>query len=333
MPFTVLRLMLVAILTVCAPIEALAQSVYVVIIVGLGGDPDHAEAFQKWSAALADTSNRLGVPGDRLFYLAERPEADAKRIGGRSTREDIARVFDTLADKSGEGDIVFVVLIGHGSFDGRTARFNLPGPDMAPADFEALLKRLPLRSVVFVNTASASGPFVEELAAPGRTIVTATRTGSEKFATLFGGFFVEAFGGTTADADKDGRISVLEAFNFARGEVARAYEREGLMATEHALLDDDGDGKGSREPTATTSDGRRAASLSLGSGGAASELPADPKLRTLYLERRDLERRVEALKLLKTSMPPARYAEELEQVLKDLALKSREIRDIEGKDR
>ena len=83
--------------------------------------------------------------------------------------------------------MVFVVLIGHGTFDGKVAKFNLPGPDMTPADFAPLLKSLPSKHVVFVNTASASGPFLDELSGPGRTIVTATRTGAERFATLFGG--------------------------------------------------------------------------------------------------------------------------------------------------
>jgi hypothetical protein len=219
-------------------------------------------------------------------------------------------------------------LIGHGTFDGRVAKFNLPGPDMAPADFEPLLKRLKSRHVVFVNTASASGPFMETLAGPGRTIVTATRTGAERFATLFGGYFVDALAGTDADADKNRRISVLEAFNAAKREVAVAYEREGIMLTEHALLNDSG-GEGVPNPAPDGPQGRVAAVLSLGSASAADPLPGDPKLRALYQERRLLEQRVEALKLLKGSMPADRYASELEKLVTELALKSRQIRELE----
>jgi hypothetical protein len=226
---------------------------------------------------------------------------------------------------------VFIVLIGHGSFDGRVAKFNVPGPDMSPADFAPLLKGLAPRRVVLVNTASASGPFIEALSAPGRTIVTATRNGAERFATLFGGFFVDAFNAEDADADKNKRVTVLEAFDYARRQVAAAYEREGIMLTEHALLDDTGDGEGTAQPAADGKEGRLASILSLGTAGSGEPPPADEKLRALYEERRTLERRVESLRLLKDSMEPQRYAAELEKALTDLALKSRQIREAGGK--
>jgi hypothetical protein len=181
-----------------------------------------------------------------------------------------------------------------------------------------------------VNTASSSGPFIEALAGPGRTIVTATRTGAERFATLFGGYFVDALASADADEDKNRRISVLEAFNYAKREVTSAYEREGIMITEHALLNDSG-GEGIPNPTPDGKQGKVAAVLSLGSVDAHDPLPADPKLRALYVERRDLERRIEALKLLKGSMPADRYASELEKLATELALKTRQIREVEGK--
>jgi hypothetical protein len=188
---------------------------------------------------------------------------------------------------------------------------------------------------VLVNASSASGPFIDGLSSPGRTIVTATRSGAEHFTTLFGGFFIDALTSEAADADKNKRVSVLEAFNFAKTEVARAYEREGLLATEHALLDDDGDKEGSAAPTNTGSDaknkdGKVAAVVSLGVAGDDG-LPTDPKLRALHVERRDLERRVESLRLLKESMDPAKYSAELEKLVTAIALKTREIRAAEGK--
>ena len=200
---------------------------------------------------------------------------------------------------------------------------------MGPEDFDTLLKKLPTKQIVFVNTASSSAPFVETLSGPGRTIVSATRSGAEHYTTLFGGYFVDALNSPNADADKNKRVSVLEAFQFAKAEVARAYEREGLLATEHPMLDDDGDKKGSADPSPTGADGKVAAVLSLGD---ASEdgLPSDPKLRALHLERREMERRVEALRLLKDSMDPARYTSELEKLVTAIALKTREIRAAEG---
>jgi len=180
-------------------------------------------------------------------------------------------------------------------------------------------------------TGSASGPFIAELSAPGRTIVTATRSGAERFATLFGGYFVDALAGDAADADRNHRVSVLEAFDAARLGVGRAYEQAGTMLTEHPLLDDSGDKQGSPDPKPDGKNGRVAAVLSLGTPKTAEALPEDPKIRALYEERRDLERRVEGLKLMKTGMEPDRYAAELEKLLTALALKSQEIKAAEAK--
>jgi hypothetical protein len=302
---------------------------FLLIVVGLAGDPEHGELFTKWGTSLAESSAKVGVTRDRLIYLGD-DKAEGGLVTGRATRQEIDQAIATFAKAAAPEDVVYVVLFGHGTFDGSVARFNLPGPDMTPADFNNVLRKLPTRNIVFVNTASASAPFVEVLSGQGRTIITATRTGSQQFATLFGGYFVEAFSTAAADADKNGRLSMLEAFEYARAEVARTYKEQGLLPTEQALLDDNGDKTGSQTATSTGTDGKLAASMSLGSVADAAPLPEDPKLRALYLERRDLERRVESLRLLKDSMPPAKYASELERLVTDLALKTREIRSIEG---
>ncbi|MGH9253906.1 MAG: C13 family peptidase [Vicinamibacterales bacterium] len=302
---------------------------FLLIVVGLAGDPEHGELFHKWGSALAEASAKVGVTGDRLVYLAD-TKGEAARVTARATREEIDKALAAFAKGAAPEDVVYIVLFGHGSYDGQAARFNLPGPDITAADLNTMIRRLPARNVVVVNTSSSSGPFVETLSAPGRTIITATRTGAEQFTTLFGGYFVEAFSSEAADADKNGRISMLEAFQYTKAEVTRAYEREGLLATEHALLDDNGDKTGSQTPSPTGADGKLAAALSLGSAADAAPLPDDPKLRALYLERRDLERRVESLRLLKDSMPPAKYTSELERLVTDLALKTRELRRLEG---
>ena len=280
---------------------------FLLIVVGLAGDPEQGELFRKWAADLTAASERLGVARAHILQVGnERP----------ATRDGIQKAFRTLAERTSADDLVMVVLFGHGTFDGRAAKFNLSGPDLAAADFAPLLGGLPSRHVVFVNTASASGPFIEALSGPGRTIITATRSGTEQFATLFGGFFVDALTAEAADADKNRRVSVIEAFEHAKREVARAYEREGLLATEHALIDDRA---------------KAAATLALGSADTADALPTDPKLRALHEERRDMERRIESLKLLKASMDPQKYLAELEKLATALALKTREIRHAEGK--
>ena len=331
MVFTLRRILGAVLLSLATGSLASAQSPHLLVIVGLAGDPEFAEPYSKWGAALVDAATtRYGIPKGQVIYLHEKPETDAQRITGKSTRDEVAKAFGKLAGAGAE-DTIFVVLIGHGSFDGKVAKFNLSGPDMTAADFEPLLKRVAPRRVVFVNTASASGPFIEALSGPGRTIVTATKTGRESFATIFGGYFVDALTSDDADADKNKRVSVLEAFDYARREVATAYERQGIILIEHALLDDSGDKEGSATPAVDGKEGRVAALMSLGTAGQGDPLPSDPKLRALHEERRGLERRVESLRLMKDSMEAQKYAAELEKVVTELALKTREIRAAEGR--
>lgn len=296
------------------------EAAHLLIVVGLAGDPEHGELFEKWGTSLADTaSQKLGVPKENVTLLS----------GDRATRDEVTKAFATLAASAGEDDTVMIVLFGHGTFANKVAKFNLKGPDMTGDDFNTQLKRLRSKRVVFVDTASASGPFLETLSGPGRVVVTATRTGAEQFATLFGGPFVEAFSVEAADADRNGRVTVLEAFEYARRQVAASYQREGLMQTEHAMLDDNGDKEGTMEPGPQAKDGQSAAVLSLGSSRPQAA-PANEKLRALYAERQALERRIESLKLLKSGMDPDKYTSELEKLATELALKSRQIREAEG---
>ena len=315
------RTVLIALLLLAAATPAFAQSTHLLIVVGLSGDPEHGALFTKWGTSLAQTATgKLGVPRDDVVLLTEKA----------ATRDAVTKAFGDLAAAAGPDDTVIIVLFGHGTYANKVAKFNLPGPDMAATDFEPLLKRLKSTRVVFVNTASASAPFVEALSGPGRVIITATRTGGEVYATLFGGPFVDAFTEESADADRDGKVSILEAFAYAAKAVATTYQREGILPTEHAVLDDNGDKEGSLEPGRDAKDGRAAAVLAVGSMHPEA-LPADPKLRALYLERQDLERRIDSLKLLKSGMDPAKYASELEKLATELALKSRQIREAEGK--
>ena len=315
-----------------APSVTAAQDTHVAVIVGLAGEPEHGETFRRWGGSLYDhVTGRLAIPKDRVIYLLEDPSQDAARATGKSTKAEIEKGLARFAASAGANDVVVVVLIGHGTSDGKVSKFNLPGPDMTAADFAAALKKFPTRNVAFVNTASSSGPFIEALAADGRVIVTATRSGAEKFATLFGGHFIDALASDDADADKNKRVSILEAFNAAKIDVARMYEQRGVMLTERAMLEDSGDGEGSLEPAANGKDGRIASILSLGTPTEALKLPEDPALRALYQERRAIEQRVEALKLMKASMAPAQYTAELEKVLTELARKTQDIRALEGK--
>ena len=258
---------LMALLT---PAPTAAQQSFLLVVSGLSGEPRYAETFHNWATKMLGAAEaRWGLPAENVVYLAERMDRDPNRISARSTRENVEEAFRDIAERAGPSDQVFILLIGHGTTRDGEALFNLPGPDMSAVDFARLLGSLPTQKVAFVNAASSSGDFLAALSGPNRTVITATRSGHEKNETIFARFFVEAYAGEGADADKDERVSVLEAFNFARREVARVYESDGLLLTEHALLDDDGDGEGSGDPDPLSGgEGRLARTLFL-TGGAA----------------------------------------------------------------
>jgi hypothetical protein len=309
---------LFALLTFATPL--LAQDTHLLVIVGVGGDEDHVKAFNKYALAIEDAAKKHGMPDANMTYLGENPDQSGGRMKARSTRENVTKAFTDLAAQVKANDDLFVVLIGHGSFDGKMAAFNLPGPDLTADDYGALLKKFPTQKIVFVNTASSSGAFVQALAGPARTIVTATRTGGERNETRFAQYFVEAFDTDSADRDRNGRVSVQEAFDYAAQKVKAVYEQEGHILTEHATLDDSAQGKLASAQFLAPERSRTVAAQSL-----------DPAYRTLLEQRDGLERQVADLRLRKDSMDAKQYDDQLEKLLTDLALKTRAIRDYEQK--
>ncbi len=327
-------LFLAAVLAAAVP--AHAQQTHLLVITGLGGDPGYTEQFHAWATTLvAAATERYGLPVENVTYLGERTDLDPERIADRSTMENVTAAIETIAERAGPADHVAIVIFGHGSFTDR-ARINLPRRDPSAEDFAPLLDRLGRRRVTFVNTASASGPFLEALSGEGRVVMTATRNGREWNATLFGGYFVEAFadGEGEADQDRNERVSMLEAFVYARQRVVAAFEAEGTLLTEHALLDDNGDGVGTDTPDPLAGDGMiaRTAFLAAGEDLATARMafPDDPELRPLYLERAEIEARVDELRVLRGGAGQEEYEAELERLLIELALKSRQIRQLEA---
>lgn len=322
--------------TAATPTGAAGQATRALVVVGLGGAAEYRATFHGWATSLRDALADLGIPRDRIVYLGEDAEESAGATDGESTREGLQEALAEMASAAGADDRILVVLIGHGSTRGDEARFNLPGPDISAAELSGLLDgAFPTQTVAVVNTASASGPFVEALSGTDRVVLTATRSGREQNETRFGEYFVGALEGDVADLDKDARISLLEAFQYAAREVRRHYEEQNLLLTEHALLDDDGDGEGSLEPGSEGADGALARSFYVGTTGTATGVAAavtavpdsvtDPELRRLYEERADIQTRIEALRLQRDQMESEEYDAQLEDLLVQLALKNREI--------
>lgn len=299
--------------------RAAAQDVHLLVVTGVGGDEEHSAQFQKWAGAVVDSAKKHGVLDANVSWLGEAPDKEP-RIKARSSRDNVSKTVTEMATRAKANDEVFILLFGHGSFDGKTAAFNLPGPDLTTDDYKTLLQKFPTQKVVLVNTASSSGPFVEALAGPARTIVTATKTGGERNETRFAEFFVQALDAEEADRDRNGRVSVQEAFDFTAAKVKAAYEKDGHILTEHATLDDSAQGK-------------LAGSLYLAPerSRTAAVQNADPALRALLAQRDALERQVNDLRLRKDSMEPAAYDQQLETLVTDLALKTRQIREFENR--
>lgn len=304
------------------PASAQVADTHLIVITGVEADAADGQQFHKWATTVIDAAaKRGGVVADNIVYLSDKPDADPARINGRSTRENVEKTFSDVASRVKPNDEVFILLLGHGSFDSRGAAFNLPGPDLMAADYAKLLDKFTAERVVFVNTSSSSGGFLQPLAGPGRIIVTATKTSGEHNDTLFPEYFVEAFTSEAADKNADGRVSVLEAFEYAKTKVTQAYQQKGNLLTEHATLDDGQDGKFA-DTLFLASPKARAASIAA---------VADPSLRALLEQKQALEDQVAALKLRKAAMDPAQYDQALEKLLIDLAQKTRAIQQLEGK--
>ncbi len=283
-----------------------AQRVHVVVVSGLAGEPLFRTRFDQVAAMLADTARaKWGVADSSLIVLAEDSAVAPRRVR-RATRDEIAQSFVRLSRRVSPGDVLLVFVNGHGSGEGADSRVSLPGPDATAADFNGWLAGFARQTVVFVNAASGSGDFVGALAKPGRVVVTATRTAIERNETSFAAPFVRGLTGGEADADKDGRVSVFEAFTFAKKEVERAYESDNRMLTEHAVLSDS------------------ALARTIAFGGARPS--DDPRVAALVAERQALESQVAALRARKASMDAAVYERELEGLLLQIAEKSRAIR-------
>jgi hypothetical protein len=322
-------LTLCALLAAVAPRAAAQEAIHLLVVTGLSGERSFATSFGTSATTLLTAAkNRWKVLPTQAIWLAESVEAgEAREVHGVATRQSIAAAVDSVAARSAEGDVVLVVLIGHGSGEGEESRLSLPGPDPTAADYSRWLDRLAGRRVALVNAASASGDFLPVLSAPGRVVITATRSATERNATTFMRHFSHGIASGEADANRDGQLTLLEAFDYARRAVDEAYTTDGRLLTEHAQLDDDGDGKGTADtsvPEAT--DGRVAARIVLGARAA----PVSPQVAALLAERRALEGEVDALRLVRDRYDAAAYADALEALLVAIAERTQAIRALES---
>jgi hypothetical protein len=283
-------------------------SVYYVTIAGLVGEPDYEQRF---TASAKDLDKQLKATGaDAHVYSL---------TGGEATRARLTQVLGEVARDAKPEDDFVLILIGHGSYDGVEYKFNLVGPDMSAANLAALCNRVPARRQLIVNATSSSGGSIPAFQRAGRAVIASTKSGTEKNATVFARYFVEALQDPAADVDKNESVSALEAFQYAERKTNEFYTAQKRLATEHAVFEDTGKGEPVRAPAADIGEGRLLSSLTLVRFGEAQKAALDPAKRELLAKKEDLERQIDVLKYQKAAMSQTEYEQQLKTLLVGLA--------------
>jgi hypothetical protein len=286
-------------------LEAHAATFYV-IVAGLGGEPEYEQRF----TAAANDLDRIFKSGGATARVYTLVGAQATAAGFRDTIKTIER--EATAD-----DDFALILIGHGSFDGVEYKFNLPGPDLTAGEIAALCDRVASRRQLIVDTTSASGSAMQVLEKPGRAVIAATKSGTEKNATVFARYWVDALQDVSADIDKSDSVSAMEAFLYATQKTAAFYDAEKRLATEHAVFNDVGHGEPVREPG--SDQGVLLSNFTLLRLGASQLAANDPAKRALLDKKEELERKIDILKYRKAAMDPADYKKQLTDALVELS--------------
>lgn len=292
-----------------------ADQVTVFVVAGAIGDAEFQTDFTGQVETWRKIATQAGAKLVTIGTEAASPAADRDQLKTALEAEP----------KAGAGEL-WLVLVGHGTFDGKEAKFNLRGRDLSSAELAEWLKPFQ-RPLAIIDTSSASAPFLAKLAGPKRVVVSSTRSGFEQNYTRFGKYFAEAMADAKSDLDKDGQVSLLEAFLRGAQRTIEFYKTEGRLATEHALIDDNGDGMGTpaewfrgvratkRARDSAPVDGVRAQQFTLLRSPAEQQLPIEIR------ERRDkIELQIAELREAKARMKEPAYFRELERLLLELAL-------------
>ena len=297
---------LLLLMAVCAIPFQTRGATYYVVVAGLGGEPDYEQRF---TAAAKDL--------DRIFKAAG-PTAHVYILtGARATAAYLAETMNEVAHSAKADDDFTLILIGHGSFDGVEYKFNLVGPDVSAGDIARMCDHILTRRQLIVDTTSASGGAVPILERPGRAVIAATKSGTEKNATVFARYWVEALEDPETDTDKSDSISAMEAFRYATKKTAAFYDSQKRLATEHAVFNDTGKG----EPVRNAGDGQGLlmSSFTLLRLGATQQAANDPAKRALLEKKDALEQKIDTLKYQKAAMDPDDYKKQLTEALVELA--------------
>ncbi len=293
---------------------ALHADTFYFTIAGQGGEPEYDARFSGWAKDL-----------DKLLHEVE-PHAKIKTLyGADATRANVEAYLHEIAKEVKADDSVVLMLIGHGTYDEFDYKFNLPGPDLSATQLATLLDKLPTAHQLIVNMTSASGGSLSALVKPKRVLITATKAGTEKNATVFPRYWIEGMRDPAADSDKNEIVTALEVFRYAEEKTAKFYETQKRLSTEHALIEDAGKSEGVKLPSAENGEGLTAgrfAVLHLGATGAQSR---DPAKLALLKKKEELEAAIDDLKYRKASMAVQEYRQQLQIFLLELARTQKEL--------
>jgi hypothetical protein len=293
---------------------ARAESYYVTVA-GLGGEPDYEQRFTQQAADL-----------ERIFKAASSTAHVFTLAGKEATRARLTSTLRGVASEAKPEDDFVLTLIGHGSYDGVEYKLNLPGPDISATDLAQLCGKIASKRQLIVNTTSSSGGSVGVLAKKGRAVIAATKSGTEKNATVFARYWVEALQDARADMDKNESISALEAFQYASTKTAAFYDSQKRLATEHAVFTDTGNAAAAvRVASKETGEGRLLANLALVRLGGERTAAANPAKRTLLARKEQLEARIDTLKYQRAALSPQEYRQQMTESLVALAKVQEEL--------
>jgi hypothetical protein len=299
-------------LLVVAPLAH--ADIYYVNVAGLGGEPDYEQRF----TALAADLDRITKAGGATAHVVT-------LSGPEATRDHLQQALVDIAGAAHADDVLVITLVGHGSFDGTQYKFNLPGPDVSAEQLAGWCDHIAATRQLIINTTSASGGSVKALQRHDRVVIAATKTGTEKNATVFARYWVEALQDPGADTDKNQIITGLEAFQYATRKTAAFYETEKRLATEHAEFEEGGSAAPVRDGAADADPGRMLASFALVRLGANPQASADPAKLALLKQKEQLEQRIDLLKYQRAAMSPEDYRAQLSQALVALAKVQQEL--------
>ena len=283
-----------------------------IVVIGAGGTEEYAQTFSHW----ADQWKAAAAESNIGYH-------EIRQSSEKSDREQLKEMIDQFA--AAHQTPLWLVLIGHGTYDRKEGKFNLRGPDVSAAELKEWLDKCK-RPLIAVNSFSCSGAFLNPLHGENRVVITATNSGAELNYSRFGGYLAESLNDEAADLDHDDQVSLLEAYLLASSKVARFYEADARLATEHSLLEDNHDGKGTpadffvgiraegKAKTGEAPDGRLAHRYILVPSKNAPQLAAEQ-----IADRDRLENEIESLRDRKKSLDEDDYYDQLEVLMLQLA--------------